>query len=349
MLEEVVVKRGTDGKLYAAHMKENSKLTRSTIGAIVAYVSCLLFLYGLLSFGRPELIKVAFSNPVALLALVLGAGVAIVVFTVQLSLLGSATFQKVSSPEGRIKLSNSLGNLSGWIIKATTGIDFAAVDEVQVAKEGPTQSNEVREEHFSYSAAGADTPFEKYTSKILRSLARYAETSENTASKLLDKGVAFMAGGIVFYVLAIIFWQVFKNILNPDEHVMYVGMAACSMTFIVIEFLAAWFFKQYRYYVEISLACLRVRSVYDRYLLGYYAVQEFDSEEKQDACEKLVIMLQEDVNWPSPKSAIDSDFNYMLESMSSAHTSIEKLKGIFQAVPTAGKAPEKPPVVNQTA
>lgn len=345
MLEEVVVRRAADGKIYAVHKKEDSRLKKSTVGAIVAYIACLLFLYGLLSFGRPELIEIAFSNPVALFSLVLGAGVAVVVFTVQLSLLGSATFQKVSSAEGRVKLGNSLGKLSAWIIKATTGISFATVDEVQVNKEIPTQRDEVREEHFSYGAAGADTPFEKYISKILRSLAAHAEASENTASKLLDKGVAFMAGGIVFYVLAIVLWQVFKNILNPDEHIMYVGMAACSMTFVVIEFLAAWFFKQYRYYVEISLACLRVRSVYDRFLLGYYAVREFDSEEKLGACEKMVAMLEEDVKWPTPKSAIETDFNYMLESMSSAHTSIEKLKGIFRPAHEVEKAPEKPSVV----
>lgn len=330
-MERVEMKRGADGRIYSMRTKlDNPSSAQAALGATLAYVAGLCFLYGILSFNRPEVMQAAFENKLALFALLFGAGVVFVSFTVRLSILGSATFEKVTSRNSKVRISRSINNIGSWILKATTGLELAVVDEPEAKKDKPVERNEAREESFSYGASGEETSFERYMSKVLKSLSTYAETSEVTASKLLDKGVAFMAGGIIFYVVAIVIWQLFKNLLSPDEHVMYVGMAACSMTFIVIEFLAAWFFKQYRYYVEVSLACLRVRSVYDRYLLGYYAVREFDLDGKNGSCDKVVTMLKEDVNWPAAKSAIDTDFNYMLESMGTAHTSIEKLKGLFQ-------------------
>lgn len=298
---------------------------KAVVGATIAFIAVTAFFYGLASFSRPDLLEVALSNKVGLIALFLGVGVAVIVFTAKVMMLGSATFEKVSSPEGRVKLTSSLSNLARFIMLATYGLEFTAEDD-----KGGNKKEELREDLFSYGAVSDGTPFEAYISNILKSLSAYATSSEITARKLLDKGVAFMAGGLVFYVLAIVVWQVFANLTKPDPHVMYVGMAACSMTFIVVEFLAAWFFKQYRYYVEVSLSCLRVRSVYDRYLLGYYALREFEGEGGVGARNQMAEILKEDVKWPTYKGSVANDFNYMMESMGAAHTSIEKMKEIFQ-------------------
>ena len=321
------IRHPEDGKIYTVTRKEQSKQSQAIIAAVIAFVAVVAFIYGVLSFNRPDLINEARENLGGSLAILFGVGVIVVTFTALIAMLGNATFERVSTPEGRVKFASSLSKVLTIFLKLTTGMEFT---DSEGDKRNQTRENDQAERDiYSYGASSTETPFEVYVSDILRSLSAYAASSEITARKLLDKGVAFMAGGLVFYVLAIVIWQVFANLTHPDTRVMYVGMAACSMTFIVVEFLAAWFFKQYRYYVEVSLSCLRVRSVYDRYLLSYYALSEFKGEGEVGARDKMMKVLKEDVNWPTYKGGVSNDFNYMMESMSAAYTSIEKIKDLF--------------------
>lgn len=324
--EEICTHR-KNGKVYVVKTKTNkpSGLT-GVLRALTTYIAMLAVLYGVLSFNRPDLIVLVLENKIALSALLFGFGVVVVALTVNMAGLGRATFEKVKNLEGRTKDNSLLFVLVEWVLGATFGVELAPLDE----SDSKSSKVDSKEDFFSYGAFSSDTPFEAHTSNILKSLSTYATSSEVTATKLLDKGVAFMAGGLVFYVGAIILWQVFANLIRPDPNVMYVGMAACSITFIVIEFLAAWFFKQYRYYVEVSLSCLRVRSVYDRYLLSYYSLREFKGESDESIRKQMAEVIKEDVNWPSYKGSVANDFNYMVESMGAAHTSMEKVKDIFQ-------------------
>lgn len=324
MARKTTLGRDKNGRFYAVNKsREGHNFLLSLVAGIVSYLFILAFAYGVLSFNRPDLVKEAFENQGALVAMLIGVGFGFVSLSTWVSSLGAATFAKESSP----RLYSTLSSTAQWLLGAT-GIDIPVYDEIDKSK----SKGEAKEEAdaFSYGAASDSSSFEIYISSVQKSISLYASRSEDTASKLLEKGVAFMAGGLVFYVVAIVLWQFFANLTKPDSHMMYVGMAACSMTFIVVEFLAAWFFKQYRYYVEVSLSCLRVRSVYDRYLLGYYALREFEGDGGTAAREQMAKILKEDVNWPDYKGGVANDFNYMIESMGAAHTSMEKMKGVFQ-------------------
>ena len=345
MSSRIEMRRDKSGRIYSVRQKGGGAVNgaAAALGALIAYLSILAFLYGVLSFNRPDLIKLGFENKDALVALLFGSGMAVIAFATQLIKLGSATFERANTPDGRVTVGQSLSVLSKWFLKIATGMEFTPVEEAGSKKEGVGVKEDLKdpkEDFFSYGAVSGGEPFESYCSSILRSLSAYATTSEDTATKLLDKGVAFMAGGLIFYVLAIVIWQVFANLTHPDPNVMYVGMAACSMTFIVVEFLAAWFFKQYRYYVEVSMACLRVRSGYDRYLLGYYALREFKGENDQGIRDQMIAILKDDVKWPTYKAGAANDFNYMIESMSSAHTTLEKMKDLFQSKKVKPEAKE---------
>lgn len=317
------------GRIYTVNKKSDLKAFSSLMGAFVSLIAGVAFIYGLLAYNRPELIDIAFADKPALFAMLFGGSVGFLTLVTLLARLGSSTFEKITSPDGRARFSSSFAKVAGWAFSAATGMEFSTVEDSS-DKRG---KEETKIEAFSYGAVSEEGHFEVFISNILKSLSAYASSSEVTATKLLDKGVAFMAGGLIFYVVAIAIWQVFANLTKPDSHVMYIGMAACSMTFIVIEFLAAWFFKQYRYYVEVSLSCLRVRSVYDRYLLSYYALKEFEGAGSNEARDKIMETLKEDVKWPTYKNGVDNDFNYMIESMGAAHTSMEKVKAVFESKP----------------
>lgn len=331
---EEIIKSTDDGRVYIVRKKTSPIFNFSNLFAgLFAYASALTIVYGLLSFNRPELISKAFENKAALVALLFGSGVALIAFAINMSALGRATFEKASGIE-RYKVPPLMSTFTQWALRAATGVEVSQVDESGGRVEKGKAKDELagyKEDSFSYGAFSSNTPFEAHISNVLKSLSAYATSSEITATKLLDKGVSFMAGGLVFYVLAIAVWQIFANFTHPDPHVMYVGMAACSMTFVVVEFLAAWFFKQYRYYVEVSLSCLRVRSVYDRYLLSYYSLREFNSESDASIRNQMTESLKEDVNWPAYKGSVANDFNYMIESMGAAHTSMDKMKDLFQS------------------
>lgn len=317
-------------QLYYAQKTKKPTAAELWVGGIFSYGTLLSIIYGGASFARPELIEVAFQKPLALTLCLFGFGVVLISLINHITVLGSSSFQREKDDGVRIKLGSSVSRISQLIMQMS-GIIIDPVDDsnghISSVKTG---GGEEKVDPFSYGAATAESSFESYMSNILKSLSAYAAASEVTATKLLDKGVAFMAGGLVFYIVAIVIWQIFANLTHPDAYVMYVGMAACSMTFIVVEFLAAWFFKQYRYYVEVSLSCLRVRSVYDRYLLNYYALREFKGEGDIEVRNKMTEILKEDVEWPASKNTVVNDFNYMIESMGAAHTTLDKMKDLFQ-------------------
>ncbi|TVT90798.1 hypothetical protein [Pseudomonas sp. RGB] len=345
MSEKVEMRRDESGRIYSVRRKQSAFARPFEIlGAIAVYLSILAFIFGVLSFSRPEIITAAIANKDALFAVLFGAGVALVAFIIQVKSLGRATFERGSYPHTRVWSFGNLSSVSKWVVQTLTGMEFTDVNG-GAAKKGSAGvkdgiGEDSKESFFSYGAVSSGEPFESYCSSILKSLSAYATSSEETATKLLDKGVAFMAGGLVFYILAIVVWQIFANLTHPDPHVMYVGMAACSMTFVVVEFLAAWFFKQYRYYVEVSMTCLRVRSGYDRYLLGYYALREFKGEADQSLRDQMSAILKEDVKWPTYKSGAANDFNYMMESMNASHTTLEKMKDLFQPKKTKPESQE---------
>ncbi|HBN8510307.1 TPA: hypothetical protein L3715_003912 [Pseudomonas aeruginosa] len=184
-----------------------------------------------------------------------------------------------------------------------------------------------------------NSAFEMHVVGVIGFLERHISVTEEKGSKLLDRGLLFLFGGIGVYILSIIGWQLWGNQPAINSTLLYVGMASGSVVFLICEFLAAWFLKQYRHYVDASLSCLRVKSVYDRYLLNYYAVKELggtggdDFSESQGARELSLVLdaLKEDAHWPGHKENVKSDFNYILKSMDAVYSSVDKVRSIFQS------------------
>ncbi|TDJ76419.1 hypothetical protein E2H86_11610 [Pseudomonas putida] len=290
------------------------------ISTVISFVATSLITYGYLSFYDPAKLVLLTSNKSAVLALGLGGGIIFIVFGVWISFLGKSDFAG-----SNLKMTKELAR-DFYFQKSNAA---SADGENKIYDRSVSEAIDKIMHPFDYEAGSQDTLFERYITGILKSLSSYASRSEETAAKLLEKGVAFMAGGLLFYVVAIVAWQFYAKLASPVEHLLYIGMIACSTTFLVIEFLAAWFFKQYRYYVDVSMSCLRVRSVYDRYLLSFYALKEFDSG-GVGARDKMLEILHEDVKWPSYQATTRNDFNHMLETVAVLSNSLDKVKDIFK-------------------
>lgn len=171
---------------------------------------------------------------------------------------------------------------------------------------------------------------EYYINGITKSLDRHIELSETKASKLLDTGTMYLRRGIYFYVVSIFVWQVVAHVWGVDQQLIF-GVVSCSLTFLVVEFLAAWFLKQYRSFIDSSIQFMRVKSVFDRYLLSYYAVKEFSNEEAEGLAEskaQVLKVLAEEIKWPEALNSKAGDMNHMVQMFDSLAGVLEKMKKV---------------------
>lgn len=170
--------------------------------------------------------------------------------------------------------------------------------------------------------------FEDYIQNIIQTLDKRSSLAEEKASKLLDTGTMYLRRGIYFYIASIFIWQVAFH-MWPDTtgtNFMIYGVISCSLTFLVVEFLAAWFLKQYRSFTESSMQFVKVRSVFDRYLLAYYSLKEFsDESSKANTTTLMLKVLEEKAGWPDT-AIIQADANHMVQMFSSFSDVLEKIK-----------------------
>jgi hypothetical protein len=329
--------------------KKNSG-TQDFFALLISYLILLFGAYGVLSFIAPNFLSELNDNRIGTLGILTFGFVMLGALTRALDNISKTSFVEIDrkargefrSAGGELGISvlASLGRRVAESALLPFGID-AVSSKGFIARPAAVDTASEREKSVERTRV-LGTAFELYICGVVESLDKHISLTEEKGSNLLDRGLLFLFGGILFYIMAIIAWQIWAKYGEPKDSVMYIGMVASSVVFLVCEFLAAWFLKQYRHYVDASLSCLRVKSVYDRYLLSYYAVKEIDLEEAGVSSKLSCVLeaIKEDVMWPGHKENVSNDFNYMLESMSSVHASLDKLKGLFdsKAKPETGAA-----------
>ncbi|MDN4144971.1 bZIP transcription factor [Pseudomonas tohonis] len=208
---------------------------------------------------------------------------------------------------------------------------YSDIDESDLRATNRPLSATVAHELAVQSAISASKYFERCISETIKSLDDRISLAEEKSSVLLDTGTMYLRRGIYFYVFTIVAWQFVYYKFDVAGPNLWLGVVSCSLTFLVIEFLAAWYLKQYRSYVDSSVAYLRVRSTFSRYLLSYYAIREFEvgGELSDNGREQLLKVLEEQVKWPELKDLNRNDFNYMVEMLGSVAGVFEKFKGVL--------------------
>lgn len=168
-----------------------------------------------------------------------------------------------------------------------------------------------------------DLTFIRYFDEIRKVLEQKSQISDEKASILLDKGMGYSKVGIVFFVISIVGWQVMSWTHGFQAQFIY-GIVSCSILFAFIEFLSAWFLKQYRQFVDTSTYLIKVKSIFDKFLLAYLAAREFNESDSSNDKYRLALMemIKADMAWPESyltkcmdvgfaKEAIDSMTNFL--------------------------------------
>ncbi|SDO97215.1 hypothetical protein SAMN04489798_4334 [Pseudomonas arsenicoxydans] len=303
------------------------------------YAVFLFGLYGILSFSSPDFIFIFKNNISGTLGILTIGFVLFCLIATLIEKISSSSFvsidRKARAESNSFvgKAMRSMAQVIADSVEYPGGIDIRAPREriIEIAKGTQQESPETYKTFERERVLG--TAYEVYVFSVIESLDKHISLTEEKGSNLLDRGLLFLFGGILFYIMAIIGWQMWAKYGEPEVSVMYIGMFASSVVFLVCEFLAAWFLKQYRHYVDASLACLRVKSVYDRYMLSYYAVKEMAPEgyEISEKLNRVLEALKQDVSWPGHKDNMNNDFNYIVESMNTVHASLDKVKGLFDS------------------
>ncbi len=158
--------------------------------------------------------------------------------------------------------------------------------------------------------------FENYFNEIRSVLIEQAHTADKKASILLDKGTAYSKGGITFFITSIITWQFLSWITGFKDQYIY-GIVSCSLLFIFIEFLAAWFLKQYRHFVDTSTYHIKVKSIFDKYMMSYLAIKSLgsNSPNEENKYQAMLKVLEEDIKWPESYILKNGDVSFAKEAL----------------------------------
>lgn len=151
--------------------------------------------------------------------------------------------------------------------------------------------------------------FSSYFDGLRTLLENKSTDADEKASILLDKGTAYSRFGIFFFILSIFVWQFAAYLTQFQEQYIY-GIASCSLLFVFIEFLSAWFLRQYRNYVDTSTYLIKIKSIFDRYMLSYLAIH--DSEKDTSS---LAEILADDIKWPETYLMKNADIGFAKEAM----------------------------------
>lgn len=219
------------------------------------------------------------------------------------------------------------------LLSRVKDLEFELANNVPGSGVGPVSSSEsgdpegFKMDHNSSVITSNSKAFDLYMKTLIGSLDKNIELADNKASLLLDKGTTYLWRGIMFYIASIVVWQVATSYFSVGQYAVW-GMISCSMTFLVVEFLAAWFLRQYKSFTDSSFNLVRVKSVFNRYFLSYLAIKEF-SDSSQHLIEmrgQMLKVLEEDIKWLEPVPQKAGDLNHMVAMFESVSGLVEKLK-----------------------
>lgn len=202
--------------------------------------------------------------------------------------------------------------MSAWESQRSHNTPLQVRENEEIAGSDPADSRDRQLE------SAANQTFESYFDSIRRVLEQKAAVADEKASILLDKGMLYSKLGILFFVMSIAAWQWLASTNGFKAQHIY-GIASCSLMFVFIEFLSAWFLKQYRHFVDTSTYLIKVKSIFDRYMLSYLAANHFDNFDADDLAKQhasyVLEMLSAEIKWPDSYLFKNADASFARDSV----------------------------------
>lgn len=195
-------------------------------------------------------------------------------------------------------------------LKESQQVDYRKIEEI-LSNSDRVRMNKREDQYKSFS---------NYFDGLREFLENKSADADEKASILLDKGTTYSKFGIVFFIVAIIGWQVLSFFTGFKEQYIY-GIASCSLLFIFIEFLSAWFLRQYRNYVDTSTYLVKIKSIFDRYMLVYLALHDSDKD-----ISSLTNILSDDIKWPETYLMKNADISFAKEAMEAMTYMVQTIK-----------------------
>lgn len=212
-------------------------------------------------------------------------------------------------------------------------LDLAGkVERLQLELDAAKSSSQMDSLHPEPTPVQAPPPppeltFIVYFESIRNLLEQKADVADRKASILLDKGTGYSRFGIGFFIFAIVVWQGVASYTGFKIQYIY-GIVSTSLLFIFIEFLSAWFLRQYRQFVDTSTYLIKVKSIFDKYMLVYLAGREAIAEGHDTKKSKQVLfsLLGEEITWPDTYLTKNPDVSFAKEALEAMTLMVKSMK-----------------------
>jgi hypothetical protein len=98
--------------------------------------------------------------------------------------------------------------------------------------------------------------------------------------------------------------------------------------FIFIEFLSAWYLKQYRQFIDTSTYLIKVKSIFDKYMLVYWASREASelSQDKRKSVVQLIDLLRQEIKWPETYLTKNPELSFAKEALETMTLFVKSVK-----------------------
>ncbi|WP_394651847.1 hypothetical protein [uncultured Acinetobacter sp.] len=164
--------------------------------------------------------------------------------------------------------------------------------------------------------------FSSYFTSVINYLEIKSIDSDKKASLLLDNGKRFSALGILFFIVATIVWQSYISYIGKFETHHIYGIISTSLVFIFIEFLSAWYLRQYKSFSDTSTYLTKIKSIFDKYMLIYLV-----SVEKGDKDFTILLeQLSSEIKWPETYLLKNADVSFAKDALETMTTMAQAFK-----------------------